>query len=132
MTAATAARTGGDTMKYLLLLRTADDGPPGMDTDAGRAMFAQYAAATEKMSAAGVLLECAPLTAASAATTVRVRDSQTLLSDGPAAEIREQVGGYTVLECATLDDALSWAALLPAAQTGSVEVRAIIDTSGSR
>jgi hypothetical protein len=57
---------------------------------------------------------------------VRVRDGQTLLTDGPAAELREQVGGYTLLECSDLDEALKWAAILPTARTGTVEVRPVI------
>jgi hypothetical protein len=116
-------------MKYLFLLNTADDGPPEDRTSAEYAqMYAEYGVAIRAMSEAGVLLECAPLRPWSSATTVRVRDGETLLTDGPAAEIKEQVGGYTLVECADLDDALKWAAMIPAARTGSVEVRAVIDS----
>jgi hypothetical protein len=73
-----------------------------------------------------VLLECAPLQAASLATTVRVREGETLLTDGPAAEIKEQVGGYTLLEREDLDKALRWAATIPTAKIGSVEVRPVL------
>ena len=65
-----------------------------------------------------MLIDCAPLQPAAAATTVRVRDGETLLTDGPAAEIKEQFGGYTLIECADLDEALKWAATLPAALDG--------------
>jgi hypothetical protein len=60
------------------------------------------------------------------ATTVRVRDGQTLLTDGPAAELKEQVGGYTLMECADLDEAIKWAASLPAAAAASVEIRPVL------
>lgn len=62
-----------------------------------------------------------------AATTVRVRDGEPLLSDGPFAETKEQLGGFYVLDCRDLDEALAWAAKLPAAKTGSVEVRPVLD-----
>ena len=64
--------------------------------------------------------------APAAATTVRVRDGETLLTDGPAAEIKEHFGGYTLAECADLDEALKWAATLPVAQVGKVEVRPVV------
>src|ERR1700748_1260323 len=55
------------------------------------------------------------------ATTVRVRDGQVLLTDGPAAELREQVGGYTIIDCPDLDDALQWAPAMAAAPDCSVD-----------
>ncbi len=117
-------------MKYLFLLQTADDGPPEPGSPEGQQMFDDYQAALREMARAGVLLECAPLQGASLATTVRVRDGQTMLTDGPAAELKEQVGGYTLVECADLDQAVHFAAMLPAATAGSVEVRAVVDTGG--
>ncbi len=63
-------------------------------------MFTDYQVALGEMARAGVLLDCAPLQGASLATTVRVRDGQTMLTDGPAAELKEQVGGYTLVDCA--------------------------------
>ena len=57
---------------------------------------------------------------------MRVRGGQTLLTDGPAAEIKEQFGGYTLVECANLDEALKWAAAVPTASDGVVEVRPVI------
>ena len=120
-------------MKYLFLLYTADDGPPADAASAEYArMYAEYGAAMAEMTRAGVLIECAPLRPASSATTVRVRDDETILTDGPAAEIKEQVGGYTLVECADLDEALKWAATIPAAKIGSVEVRSVIDTQPPR
>ncbi len=118
-------------MKYLFLLQTADDGPPAPGSPEAAQMFTDYQVALQEMARAGVLLDCAPLQGASLATTVRVRDGQTMLTDGPAAELKEQVGGYTLVDCADLDQALHFAAMLPAATAGAVEVRAVIDTGGS-
>lgn len=115
-------------MKYLLLLHRADDALPDPGTAEAAKMFQEYSESVQMMAAAGVLIDCAPLTATSSATTVRVRGGETILTDGPAAELREQVGGYTIIECPGLDDALRWAAALPAARESSVEVRAIVDT----
>jgi hypothetical protein len=115
-------------MKYLLLLHRVEDALPEPGTLEAEKMFQEYAASVQAMAKAGVLVDCAPLSAGSSATTVRVRDGETLLTDGPAAELREQVGGYTIIDCAGLDEALGWAASLPSARDASVEVRAVIDT----
>jgi hypothetical protein len=112
-------------MRYLFLLYGVSPLPePG--TPEHDAMYADYTAAVQAMAEAGVLVSCAPLQPASASTTVRVRDGQTLLTDGPAAELKEQFGGYTLVECTDLDEALMWAARMPAASDGMVEVRPVI------
>jgi hypothetical protein len=117
-------------MKYLLLLYGRDRLPdPG--TPEFRELFEDWGTATGAMATAGVLIDCAPLRPVAEATTVRVRDGQPLLTDGPAAEIKEHLGGYTLVECADLDEALRWAATLPAARDGSVQVRAVIDTAAA-
>jgi hypothetical protein len=118
-------------MKYLLLLNRANDGPPEPGTAEGDEIIAAYGVAINEMAQAGVLVDCAPLTAASSATTVRVRNGETVLTDGPAAELKEQVGGYTIVNCADLDEALAWAEKIPAAKDASVEVRSIVDTGRS-
>jgi hypothetical protein len=114
-------------MKYLFLLY-ADAPMPAPGTPEARKLLGDWTEAEQAMAAAGVLIDCAPLHPVAASTTVRVRDGETLLTDGPAAEIKEQVGGYALIECADLDDALKWAATIPAAEVGSVEVRAVVDT----
>jgi hypothetical protein len=114
-------------VKYLLLLqRGAGEDLPEFGTPEATAMVSAWTSATDAMRAAGVLIDCAPLASASAATTVRVRDGQTLLTDGPAAELKEQVGGYTLIECADLDEAIKWAASLPAAAAASVDIRPVL------
>jgi hypothetical protein len=113
-------------MKYMFLLygggRPLDD----QSAEELRATQAAYEAATTALAEAGVLVDCAPLQPVSASTTVRVRDGETLLTDGPAAEIKEHFGGYTLVECTDLDEALKWAALMPAADGGAVEVRPLV------
>ena len=61
------------------------------------------------------------------ATTLRVRDGERMLTDGPYAETKEQLGGFYALECKDLDEALAWAARIPEAKTGAIEVRPIMD-----
>src|SRR5260370_23661988 len=78
------------------------------------------------MEDAGVLIDCGPLYPVTSSTTVRVRGGETLLTDGPAAEIKEHFGGFTLIECADLDEALKWAERIPTAHDGSVEVRPVI------
>jgi hypothetical protein len=88
-------------------------------------MTAAYAEVTEQLEAAGVLRGGDGLQPSSTATTVRVRDGEPLLTDGPFAETREQLGGYYLVECADLDEAVRWASAIPGAQWGAVEVRPV-------
>ncbi len=111
-------------MKYIFLLYGPDLPEPG--TPEAIKVLADWTAARQSMAEAGVLIDCAPLQPSSASTTVRVRNGETLLTDGPAAEIKEVFGGFTLIECDGLDDALGWAARLPTALDGKVEVRPLI------
>jgi hypothetical protein len=115
-------------VKYMCLLYATEGGAAGEAP--GSAEFQrvakEYGEAIGGLAAAGVLVDCSPLQPPTSATTVRVRNGEVLLSDGPAAEIKEQLGGYTVIDCADLDEAIKWAATIPAARAGSVEVRALL------
>ena len=90
-----------------------------------------YFAFSEAAEKAGVLRGGEGLERSSAATTVRVRDGERVLSDGPFAETKEQLGGFYLLECANLDEAIDWAARIPGASTGSVEVRPVMNYEGA-
>jgi hypothetical protein len=79
------------------------------------------------MTAAGVFLGAGQLRPVSSSTTVRVRDGETLLTDGPFAEIKEHVGGFVLLECADLDEAVKWTAMLPGIEGGGAEIRPLVD-----
>jgi hypothetical protein len=113
-------------MRYLFLLYGPDQPLPAPGSHEGQKMISDWRAATEAMARAGVLIDCGPLQPPASATTVQVRDGETLLTDGPAAEIKEQFGGYTLIDCADLDEALRWAATVPAAFDGKVEVRPVV------
>ena len=89
--------------------------------------FAAHGAFGEATRAAGVFLGGEGLEPTSAATTVRVRDGERLLTDGPYAETKEQLGGYYLLECKDLDEALEWASQIPEAKSGAIEVRPIMN-----
>src|SRR5690242_16841079 len=112
-------------MKYLFLLY-ADAPMPAPGTPEARKLLGDWTEAEQAMAAAGVLIDCAPLHPVTASTTVSVRDGETLLTDGPAAEIKEHFGGFTLIECADLDEALTWAARVPTASDGRVEVRPLV------
>ena len=77
----------------------------------------------KKMKDAGVLISNNGLAPTATATTVRFREGKTLITDGPFAETHEQLGGFFLLDCKDLDDALRWAEKIPHAKYGSVEVR---------
>ena len=114
-------------MKYMFLLYGPDLPEPG--TPEAAKVMADWTVARQAMADAGVLIDCAPLQPPEASTTVRVRDGETLLTDGPAAEIKEVFGGFTLIECDGLDDALKWAARVPTALDGKVEVRPLIQVN---
>src|SRR4051812_29623832 len=114
-------------MKYLLAIY-ADERVWGEATpEFIQENMAAYGELGTAMRDAGVHLGGEGLQPSSTATTVKVRDGETLTTDGPFAETREQLGGYYLLECRDLDDALSWAARIPDATHGTVEVRPVMD-----
>jgi hypothetical protein len=99
---------------------------PERGTTEWAGVVAENVTATKAMAEAGVLVDSAPLYPVSAATTIRVDGEEALLTDGPYAELKEQLGGYYLLECADLDEALRWARSIPAARIGAVEVRPVM------
>jgi hypothetical protein len=114
-------------MRYLLTIYGDESGWNDVTPEQSAQIMAAYGAFGEEAQKAGVLLGGEGLQPTSTATTVRVRDGEALTTDGPFAETREQLGGYYLLECGDLDEAISWAAKIPGAQNGSVEVRPIMD-----
>jgi hypothetical protein len=114
-------------MKYLLTIY-ADERVWGEATpEFIETNMAAYGRLGTAMQEAGVHLGGEGLQPSSTATSVKVRDGETIVTDGPFAETREQLGGYYLLECADLDEAARWAAKIPDARSGSVEVRPIMD-----
>lgn len=112
-------------MKYLALIY-ADEGPWEAFSEAERAAaYEQYARFSEEAGRAGVLVDGAELASARNATTVRIRDGETAVTDGPYADTKEVLGGFFVLECGSMEEAVEWAAKIPGAEHGSVEVRPV-------
>ncbi|HEV1287792.1 MAG TPA: YciI family protein [Bryobacteraceae bacterium] len=85
---------------------------------------------THELNATGNYLAAAPLHPTSTATSVRVRDGKRMITDGPFAETREQLGGYYLVEARDLDEALGIAARIPGARFGTVEVRPVVELAG--
>ena len=89
------------------------------------AVYARYGAFGDEARAAGMMVGGAELASTRDATTVQVRNEETLVTDGPYAEVKEALGGYYVFEVETMDEALDLAAKIPGAEHGAVEVRPI-------
>ncbi len=109
-------------MKFLALICGIEGGE---DVDM-ETLYGQYEAFDEEAGAAGVIVSGEALEPVSTASSVRVRDGKSSITDGPYAETKEQLGGYYVLDCKDLDEALSWAAKIPSARYGTIEVRPIM------
>ena len=113
--------------QYMLLIY----GPTGQ-TPSPEEMAAEmprWNAFTEELQSAGIMRSGDALHGAEAATTVRVRDGETQVTDGPFAETKETLGGYYQIEVPDLDTALKYAARMPNITYGSVEVRPVVDFS---
>jgi hypothetical protein len=89
------------------------------------AVYGRYRAFSEQAREAGVMVGGGELASPRDATTVRVRSDETLVTDGPYAEVKEALGGYFVLECDSLEEAVDYAARIPGAEHGAVEVRPV-------
>lgn len=114
-------------MRYLLMI---------YENEAVHAQLSQQELGTEyeaynvfstEVQKRGVLLSGEALMPINTATTVRVRDGKTLATDGPFAETKEQLGGYYLLNCKDLDEAIEFAAKIPASKGGSIEIRPIME-----
>ncbi len=85
---------------------------------------------TQDLNSSGHYLAASPLHPTSTATSVRVRDSRRLVTDGPFAETREQLGGYYLIDAKDLDEAIGIAARVPVARRGTIESRPVIELAG--
>jgi hypothetical protein len=113
-------------MQYLLLIHE-DEKAFAARTDADRnAMYAEYATYIQSLSERGVYVGGHQLQPTQTATTVRVRDGERLVTDGPFAETKEQLGGYFLIEAESLDEAIDAAAGIPSARVGTIEVRPLV------
>ena len=117
-------------MRYLILIYEENSAnPPAQPPPAAEieATTAAYNAYTQMLRDRGAFVGGEALQPVTSATTVRVRDGQTMTTDGPFAETKEALGGYYLVEAADLDEVLGYAAACPGAQYGSIEVRPILD-----
>jgi hypothetical protein len=112
-------------MKYLCLIYDNQSGAAAMTREQGEALMGEYFAFTEAIKKSGHYVGGNALKPVTTATTVRLRQGKLSTTDGPFAETKEQLGGYYLIEAKDLNDAIQVAGKIPAAKTGSVEVRPI-------
>jgi hypothetical protein len=112
-------------MRYLCLIYTNEQEDVKRTPEQQEANMGAYYAFTNEISEAGVNLGGEALHPIATATSVRVRDGKTMTTDGPFAETKEQLGGYYILNCENLDEAIKWAAKIPGAKDGTVEIRPV-------
>lgn len=114
-------------MKYLLLIYM---GEKAINEAERQQCYLDSTRLAHELSEAGQFIGANPLQPVATAKSVRMREGKRLLTDGPFAETREQLGGYFLIDAADLDAAISVAARIPAAKWGTVEIRPIIEIPG--
>jgi hypothetical protein len=114
-------------MKYMLLIYEDEDALHEADRENCYAEATQLA---HDLHASGQYLGAGPLHPTSTATSLRVRDGKRLVTDGPFAETREQLGGYFLIDARDLDEAIAIAARIPGARRGTVEIRPVMEMPG--
>jgi hypothetical protein len=114
-------------MRYMLLIYM--QGQPLNETEREHC-YAESTQLARDLEAPGQFISAAPLQPVSAATSVRVRDGKQMVTDGPFAETREQLGGYFMIDAKDLNEAIGVAARIPGARFGTVEVRPVIERPG--
>ena len=112
-------------MEYMLLIYSSEADGKKMSAAEGQQIFQGYQTFTQDLTKSGKMKGGAPLEQTTTATTVRIRNGKTVVTDGPFAETKEQLGGYYLVEAKDLDEAISIAAKIPGAKHGSIEVRPI-------
>jgi hypothetical protein len=113
-------------MKYAFTIYTDESQRESATPEQMEQVSQAYGAVTQEMNEKGIFVAGDGLYPTATATTVRVRDGERSVTDGPFAETKEQLGGFYVLDCKDLDEAIEWAAKIPGSQVGSVEVRPIL------
>jgi hypothetical protein len=114
-------------MKYMLLVYIDEQ---AMTDQEREHCYVESAQLTQDLNARGKYLAAGPLHSVATATSVRVRDGKRLVTDGPFAETREQLGGYYVIEANDLDEAISIAERIPPARFGTIEIRPLMEIPG--
>ncbi|MFM7403086.1 MAG: YciI family protein [Erythrobacter sp.] len=114
-------------MQYMLLIYNDPAVEPAYGTPEFKAMMGGFFALNKKMKEDGVILSGEGLQGVETATSLRIKSGKVETMDGPFAETRETLGGYYVIDVADLDAALSYAALVPSATFGTIEVRPLMN-----
>ena len=114
-------------MKYMLLIYAEEKSLADAEREK---CYAESAQLCRDLDACGQYVSANPLLPVAMATSVRVRNSKPVITDGPFAETREQLGGYFMVEATDLNDAIKIAARIPAARWGTVEVRPVMEIAG--
>jgi hypothetical protein len=117
-------------MQYMLLIYGDESSWEHRSEEERGQIFQAYGAFTQELQDSGSMVAGDALESAQTATTVRVQGDEMLTTDGPFAETKEQLGGYYLIEADSLDDAIEWAAKVPGARHGSVEVRPVMVFEG--
>jgi hypothetical protein len=117
-------------MRYMLLIYSDETRESEMSPAELTAMLEAYGKFSEEVRRRGELIAAEPLQPTATATTIRVRQGKALTTDGPFAETKEQLGGFYLIDCKDLDEAIELAAMVPTAQHGSIEIRPIMDFAG--
>ena len=114
-------------MHYVLLIYQDEAARAQWNQEQLAAEFQAYNIYTEEAAKSGALQSGSALMPTNSATTVRVRNGRTLTTDGPFAETKEQLGGFYLMNCKDLDEAIALAAKIPAAADGSIEIRPVME-----
>jgi len=117
-------------MKYMLLVHHSEQALGGLSDAELQQMRAESVQLANQIHSNGQYVDAAPLRPASTATCVRVRDGKQLVTDGPFAETREQLGGYFLITAGSLKEAIGVAAQIPGARIGAVEIRPVMELPG--
>ena len=112
-------------MKYMLLICRDEQIWDRLGTSEQRKIYGETQELAQELTARGQYLGGFPLHPSPAATSVRVRDGKRLVTDGPFAETREQLGGYMLIDVADLDEAIAIAGRIPLARTSTIEIRPV-------
>jgi hypothetical protein len=118
-------------MKYILLICDDEKAWGQLSEDERQQIYREYRELMGELKAGGQFLAGSQLHPTSAATSVRVRDGKRLVTDGPFAETREQIGGYFLVDAKNLDEAISIAGRIPSARRGTIEVRPLVETAAA-
>jgi hypothetical protein len=119
-------------MKFMLLLWGDESAWEGLSEEDAAAEMGRWEDYTKQLESAGAMVSGEGLQSSATSKILRLGDGDRTVTDGPFVETKEQLGGFYVIECASFDEALDWAAKLPSADRGPTEVRPVLDYEGAQ